>query len=259
MLQPPWLSAHFRLSISSDLRLPTAPTSGSHRHRHPSGRAAVLCTADCHPPPCVKSQIEAPSCRLHFPHWIGVVPSLLPPLTPSKPMGIKTPLPLASSPPLHHLHGPIKCTPASAPLHRTHCSPPSLFSASPIAQHWAPPPPSPPLHRRPHPAIALVTKARGKDRQDPLYLFLQSRRAPCPCIVDEPALRWSSGGVLSSGPPWTEASPGLWVVDPVHRLFLLKNKSISYKFWEFYTEAPVFYSNYKVALGFRFYLISSPV
>jgi hypothetical protein len=47
-------------------------------------------------------------------------------------------------------------------------------------------------------------------------------------------------------------------VDPVHRLFLLKNNSISYKFREFYTEAPVFGSNYKLAIGFRFYLISSP-
>jgi hypothetical protein len=144
-------------------------------------------------------------------------------------------------------------------LHHTRCSPPSLFSTSPVARRRAPPPPSPPLHCRPHPAIAPVTKVRGKDRQDPLYLFLQPRWAQCPCIVDEPALRRSSGGVLSSGPPWTEAPPGLRVVDPVHRLFLLKNNSISYKFWEFYTKPLVFCSNYKLALCFRFYLISSPV
>jgi hypothetical protein len=174
-------------------------------------------------------------------------------------MRSKTPLPPAASPPLHRLPDPIKRTPTSASLHRTRCSRPSLISASPVTRHLAPLPPSPPLHRRPHPAIALITKARGKDRQDPLYLFLQPQRAPCPCIIDEPALRWSSVGVLSSGPPWTEAPPGLWVVDPVHRLFLLKNNSISYKFWEFYTEAPMFCSNYKLAIGFRFYLISSPV
>jgi hypothetical protein len=258
-MQPPWLSTHFRLSIGSHLQFTSAPTSGFHRHRRPSSRATMLCATDSRPPPCTKSQTEAPSCRLHFPHWIEAVPSPLPPLTPSKPTGIKTPPPPASSPPLHHLPGPIKCTPASASLHRSRCFPPSLFSASLVARHRAPPPPSPPLHRRPHPAIAPVTKDRGKDWQDPLYLFLQPRWAPCPCTVDEPTLRWSSGGVLSSGPLWTEAPPVLWVVDPVHRLFLLKNNSISYKFWEFYTEAPVFYSNYKLALGFRFYLISSPV
>jgi hypothetical protein len=174
-------------------------------------------------------------------------------------MRSKTPPPLAASPPPHSLPSLIKCTPASASLHHTCCYPPSLFSASPVARHLAPPPPSPPLHRWPHPAIALVTKAHGKDRQDPLYLFLQPQRAPCPCIIDEPALRQSSGGVLSSGPLWTEAPPGLRVVDPVHRLVLLKNNSISYKFQEFYTEALVFCSNYKLALGFRFYLISSPI
>jgi hypothetical protein len=82
MLQPPWLSAHFiarPIFVSPSLPpkparsarpfgpvRPTrasAPTSGFHRHRCPSGRAA-----DCRPPPCVKSQTEAPSCRLHFPH-----------------------------------------------------------------------------------------------------------------------------------------------------------------------------------------------
>jgi hypothetical protein len=257
MLQPPWLSAHF---ITRPIFVsPSAPTSGFHRHRHPSNRATVLCATDCRTPLRVKSQTEASSCCLHFPHWIGVVPSPLPPLTPSKPMGIKTPPPLASSPPSHRLPGPIKRTPAFASLHRTRCSPPSLFSTSPVARHWAPPPLSPPHHRRPHPAIALVTKAHGKDRQDPLYLFLQPQWAPCPCIIDEPALRWSSGGILFSGPPLTEAPPGLRVVDPVHRLLLIKNNSISYKFWEFYTENPVFCSNYKLALGFRFYLISSPV
>jgi hypothetical protein len=174
-------------------------------------------------------------------------------------MGIKTPSPLASSTPLHCLPSPIKCTPASASLHRTRCSPPLLFSMSPVGRHRAPPLSSPPLHCRPHPTIALVTKARGKDHQDPLYLFLQPWRALCPCIVDEPALRRSSGGILSSGPPWNKAPPGLRVVDPVHRLFLLKNSSISYKFQEFYTQAPVFYSNYKLGLSFRFYLISSLV
>jgi hypothetical protein len=198
----------------------------------------MLCAADCRPPPCMKSQTEAPSCRLPFPHWIGTVPSPLPRLTPSKPMRSQTPPPSVASPPPHRFPGPIKCTLASASLHRTRFSPPSHFSASPVTQHWAPLPLSPPLHRRPHSAIAPVTKARGKDRQDPLYLFLQPRRAPCPCIIDEPTLRWSSSGVLSSGPPWTVAPPGLWVVDPVHRLFRLKNNSISYKFWEFYTKAP---------------------
>jgi hypothetical protein len=144
-------------------------------------------------------------------------------------MRSKTPPPLATSPPPHHLPGPIKCTPASAPPHRTRCSPPSLFSATPVAQHRAPPPSSP-LHRRPHPDIAPVTKARSKDRQDLLYLFLQLRRAPSPCIIDEPALRRSSGGVLSSGPLWTDVSLSLRVVDPVHWHFLFKNNSISYKF-----------------------------
>jgi hypothetical protein len=159
--------------------------------------------------------------------WHRPVSSSL--LTPSKQTRSTTPPPPAASPPPHHLPGPIKRTPASASLHRTHCSPPSLYSVSPPL-HRAPPPPSPPLHRWPHPTIAPVTKAHGEDRQDPLYLFLQSQQAPCLCIVDEPALRQSFGGVLSSGPPWTAAPPGLRVVEPVHRLFLLKNNSISYKF-----------------------------
>jgi hypothetical protein len=142
-------------------------------------------------------------------------------------MRSKTSPPPAAPPPPPR---PYKMHPTSASLHHTHCSPPSLFSAFPVARHRAPPLPSPSLHRRPHPAIASVTKACGKDRQDPLYLFLQPRRAPCPCIIDEPTLRRSSGGVLSLGPPWTKAPPGLRVVDPVHQLFLLKNNSISYKF-----------------------------
>jgi hypothetical protein len=141
----------------------TAPTSSFHQHRRPSGHAAVPCAADYRPPPCTKSQTDAPSCRLHFPHRIGTVVSPFPPLTPSKPMRRKTPPPPTASPPPHRLPGPIKCTPASGSLHRTRYSPPSLFSASPVARHQAPTPPSPPLHRRPHPAFAPVTKARGKD------------------------------------------------------------------------------------------------
>jgi hypothetical protein len=136
-------------------------------------------------------------------------------------MRSKTPPPSVASPPPHRLPSPIKRTPASASSHHTRCSPPSLFSTSPVARHWAPPLSSP-VHHQPHLAIAPVTKARGKDRQDPLYLFLQPWQAPCHCIVDEPALRRSSGGVLSSDPPWTEAPPDLRVVDPIHQLFLLK-------------------------------------
>jgi hypothetical protein len=68
MLQPPWLSAHFRLSIDSHLRLPSAPTNGFHWHSRPSGRATVLCAADCRPPLHVTSQTEALSCCLYFPH-----------------------------------------------------------------------------------------------------------------------------------------------------------------------------------------------
>jgi hypothetical protein len=166
-------SAHFRLSFTptetSPLHLAfwpgtSAPTSGFHWHCRPSGRAAVPCNADCHPPPHTKSQTEAPSCHLHFPHLIGVVPSPLPLLTPSKSTRSKTPPPSAASPPPHRLPGPIKCTTASASPHHTRCSPPSLFSVFPVARHRAPPPPSPPLHRRPHPAIDPVTNARGKDR-----------------------------------------------------------------------------------------------
>jgi hypothetical protein len=65
MLQPPWLSAHFRISFTPTETGPlrsafgpgtSAPTSGFHRHRRPSGRATVPCTTDCRPPPQAKSQ-----------------------------------------------------------------------------------------------------------------------------------------------------------------------------------------------------------
>jgi hypothetical protein len=87
MLQPSWLSAHFIVRpIFVSPSLPPKPacsarpfgpvrptrasslTSGSHRHRRPFGHATVPCAADCRPPPRAKSQTEAPSCRLHFPH-----------------------------------------------------------------------------------------------------------------------------------------------------------------------------------------------
>jgi hypothetical protein len=69
--------AHFRLSFTPIETGPlrsafwpgtSAPTSGFHRHRRPSGRTAVSCAADYRPPPRAKSQTEASSCRLHFPH-----------------------------------------------------------------------------------------------------------------------------------------------------------------------------------------------
>jgi hypothetical protein len=144
-------------------------------------------------------------------------------LTPSKSTRSKTPPPPAASPP----------PPRPYKMHPRLClsAPYSLLPSFALLRIPSRPTP---LHRRClllfTAGLTWVTKARGEDRQDPLYLFLQPRRAPCPCIVDEPALRQNSGGVLSSGPPWTEAPPGLRVVDPVHRLFLLKNNSISYKF-----------------------------
>jgi hypothetical protein len=67
MLHPNWFSAHF---VTRPIFVsPSAPTSGFHR-LPPSASigTAVLCAADCHPPPRVKSQTEASSCRLHFPH-----------------------------------------------------------------------------------------------------------------------------------------------------------------------------------------------
>jgi hypothetical protein len=170
MLQPPWFLTHF---VTRPIFVsPSAPTSGFHQHRRRSGCTIVLCAIDCRPPPHAESQTEVPSCRLHFPHWIGAVPSPLPPLTPLKPTPIKSAPPSASSPPLHRLPGPIKCTAATSSLHHTHCSPPSLFSVSPVARHRAPPPLSPPLHCWPHPAISPVTKACSKDWQDPLHPFL---------------------------------------------------------------------------------------
>jgi hypothetical protein len=192
MLQPPWLLAHFiarpifispslppksaRSARSFDPVQPSrasSPTSGSHRHRRPSGHATVSCATVCCSPPRASNQTDPAPHLLHFPHQDGVAPSPLPSLTPLKTMRSKTPPPPAASPPPHHLPGPIKHTPASASPHHTRCFPPSLFSTSLVARHRAPPSPSPPVHRRPHPAIAPVTKARGEDRQDPLHLFLQ--------------------------------------------------------------------------------------
>jgi hypothetical protein len=186
MLQLHWLSTHFvarTIFVSPSLPPKPAsstrpfgpvrptkastPTSGFHRHRRPSGRATMPCTANCRLLHARRAKLKR--CHASFTSPTESVSShLLFPLTHSKPTGVKTPPSPASSPPPHRLLGPIKCTPASASPHRTHCSPPSLFSTSPVARHRASPPPSPPLHRRPHPAIALVTKARGKDWQDPL-------------------------------------------------------------------------------------------
>jgi hypothetical protein len=196
MLQPPWLSAHFvarPIFVSPSLPLKPArsarpfgpvqparvssPTSGSDRHCRPSGYAAVPCATVCRSSPRVSSQTEPALPPSSFPHQDDADPSPLPPLTPLKLTRSKTPPSPAASPPPHRLLGPIKCTLASASAspHRTRCSPPSLFFASPVTRHQAPLPPSPPLHHRPQPAIAPVTKARGEEWQDPLYLFLQLR------------------------------------------------------------------------------------
>jgi hypothetical protein len=194
MLQPPWLSAHFiarpifvspslppKLACSARPFGPVRPTkassltSGSHRHHRPSGHATAPCVAVCRSPSRASSRTEPAPHLLHFPIKMPPPRLLFPPLTPLKLTRSKTPPPPAASPPPHRLLGPIKCTPASTSLHCTRCSPPSLFSASLVARHRAPPPPSPPLDRRTHPAIAPVTKAHGEDWQDLLYLFLQPR------------------------------------------------------------------------------------
>jgi hypothetical protein len=54
------------------------------------------------------------------------------PLTPSKPMGIRTPPLPAASPPPHCLPSPIKCAPAPGQLHQAHPDSP-LFTSSPRA------------------------------------------------------------------------------------------------------------------------------
>jgi hypothetical protein len=145
----------------------------------PIGTTAPPAVPPCRAPPSaalLRARVAEPNWRPTFfisPIKTALPRLLFPPLTPSKLMRSKTPPLPAASPPPHHLPYPIKRTLASASPQRTRCSPPSPFSASPVTRHRAPPLSSPPLHRRPHPAIAPVTKACGEDRQDPLYLFLQ--------------------------------------------------------------------------------------
>jgi hypothetical protein len=124
-------SAHFRLSFTPTEIDPLCSAFWPSTLAPTSGHATVPCAADCRPPPRAKSQIEALSCRLHFPHWIGVVPSPLPPLTPLKPTRSKTPPPLAASPPPHGLPGPIKITPPP-PLRTTLAA--TLLRSSPRPQ-----------------------------------------------------------------------------------------------------------------------------
>jgi hypothetical protein len=62
----------------------------------------------------------------------------------------------------------------------------------------------------------------------------------------------------AAGPPWTMAPPGLPTRGLGPLSFLLKNISFSIIFQEIYTVAPVFCSNYNIALSFGFNLISNP-
>jgi hypothetical protein len=152
MLHPPWLSAHFVAgSIFVSPSLPpkparstwpfvpirptrvSSPTSGSHRHRHPSGRAAAPCATICRSPLRASSRTEPAPHLLHFPHQDDAALCPLPPLTPWKLTRSKTPPPSATSPPPHHLPGPIKRTPPlplrtalAAPLLRSSPHPQSL-------------------------------------------------------------------------------------------------------------------------------------
>jgi hypothetical protein len=71
MLQPPWLSAHFRLSIGSHLRLPLAPPPLQLRHR------AVHCRL---PPSSVREE----------PNRSAVMPPSLPPLNRHCPISSST-------------------------------------------------------------------------------------------------------------------------------------------------------------------------
>jgi hypothetical protein len=99
----------------------------------PLAGTAAPCAADCRPPPRASSQTKALLRHLHTP--TEMVPSChLFPLTPSKPMGIKTPLPPATTPPTHHLPDHLKRALAPSQLHHAHPRSP-LFTSSPRAPH----------------------------------------------------------------------------------------------------------------------------
>jgi hypothetical protein len=64
---------------------------------------------------------------------------------------------------------------------------------------------------------------------------------------------------LLVGPRWTRSPPVHRTIDPVYGFLYTKINPKSNKLCETYTEAPMFCSNYNLALSFRFYLLSNPV
>jgi hypothetical protein len=190
MLQPPWLSTHF---VARPIFVPPSlPPKPAHSAR-PFGPVrphqgiishlrlpfTPLPLRPCHR--AVRRRLP-PSFVREGPNQSAIMPLSPPPLkrrhpvsssllTPSKPTRSKTQPPSAASPPPHHLPGPIKRTPTSTSLHRARCSPPSLFSTSPVTRHRAPLPPSPPLHHRPHPPLPRSPKPMVRTGRIPSIFF----------------------------------------------------------------------------------------
>jgi hypothetical protein len=168
-------------------------------------------------------------CPLQVHHQGGVAPSPLPPLTPSKPIGIKTPPPPTVSPPPHCLPGPIKCALAPGQLHHAHPHSP-LFTSSPRAPRI----PSTAVDLRSPPSLACLA-APPPEVSPPLgspRCPLASRAPAASRRASERSLgRAPAAGhcEVHGGPVDRPPSRGLQTVDSVHHFFLFQNKSKSNK------------------------------
>jgi hypothetical protein len=153
------------------------------------------------------------------------------PLTPSKSMGIKTPPPLAASPPPYHLPSPIKA-PHPRPTPPRSSSLPSLHLLSPSASDTE------------HSCRALLCTAAGPPRRPstrgepttrvsapPSFLPCLRGKPPCPRAAARPSSGelWPLTTVRSTVDPWTGHPHTVYPPWTQSTIFIFKNKSKSNK------------------------------
>jgi hypothetical protein len=200
-----------------------------------------------------------------FPSSSGARASPLPLLFSFKMVGIENPPPAAVfPPPTHHFLAPayIKHSESTHSIPRSHSPTQIAPFATEKFLHRASPPPYAPHHREPLLAIKPAREALGEAPHHPLSLFPLSWRASTPFNGRACSL-WRE-----RRPPWPPVHGG--PIDRSRRrsprdheprswIFILKNNSNFCYIVETYTEAPVLDANSDLVLGFKVYLISSPV